>query len=104
MKSNVFLEWLGEYAIYCILWYGGAFILGAFMFTACDSNTGSNSGNYDSIDQGYSGYCEILGTYRNRYVKCYGNYSPSAYNSAHAKANECNRNSEPVSGCTGIYE
>lgn len=106
MKSNGLLKWLGEYAIYCILWYGGAFILGALLFTSCDSNTGNSnsSGNNNGGVQGYSGYCRIVGTYRNRYVECYGNYSPSAYNRAHAKANECNRNAEPIGGCTGIYE
>lgn len=33
----------------------------------------------------YDGYCKIEGTYQNRYVRCYGNYSPKAKNRAQKK-------------------
>lgn len=51
----------------------------------------------------YTGYCNIEGSYRRRYVVCYGDYSPDARRAAEAKANQCNRTSDPVQGCTGSY-
>lgn len=51
----------------------------------------------------YTGYCQIKGTYGNRYVVCYGKYSPYAKRNAERKARECNRNPKPVGGCTSTY-
>lgn len=51
----------------------------------------------------YTGYCRIEGTYRNRYVRCYGDYSPRAKSRAEKQADYCNRSSDPVSGCTSTY-
>ena len=51
----------------------------------------------------YTGYCQIVGTYRNRYVKCYGEYSPSAKRRAEEHAQTCNLRSDPIGGCTSVY-
>lgn len=52
----------------------------------------------------YTGYCQLHGTYGHRYVKCYGNYSPSAKWRAERKADQCNSSVNPVSGCTSTYD
>ena len=51
----------------------------------------------------YTGYCKIEGTYRNRYVRCYGNYSPKVKAMAEKKARHCNQSLEPVGVCTSTY-
>ena len=51
----------------------------------------------------YTGYCQIEGTYRRRYLRCYGDYSPRAKREAQKQADYCNRSAEPVGGCTSKY-
>jgi cytoskeletal protein RodZ len=52
----------------------------------------------------YTGYCQVQGTYRNRYAQCYGDYSPNAKSAAQAKAYECNASSRAVQGCYNTYQ
>ena len=49
----------------------------------------------------YTGYCSVEGTYRNRYARCYGNYSPTAQ--SQAQAYQCNSNSRAIQGCYNTY-
>jgi len=55
------------------------------------------------VKPAYTGYCAVEGTYRNRYARCYGNYSPSAKRNAESKAYECNVNTRAVQGCYNTY-
>lgn len=58
---------------------------------------------YNFILPKNTGYCKLEGTYGNRYVKCYGDYSPRAKSRAEKKAKQCNRSINPISGCTSTY-
>ena len=63
----------------------------------------SNDNENNSSSNNYTGYCRIEGTYRNRYVNCYGNYNPRARERALERASLCNRSPQNISGCTSTY-
>lgn len=51
----------------------------------------------------YNGYCDVEGTYRNRYARCYGDYRESARIQAEEKAYNCNIHGYGYQGCYNRY-
>ena len=51
----------------------------------------------------YTGRCTIWGSYANRYVKCTGDYNPSAKAAAGELAALCNSTTWPIAECKGVY-
>lgn len=90
---SIFLDFLGRIILGCILTLVIVIIICVIGFGGGVDNGGKVS----------SGYCKVEGSYRNRYVRCYGDYSESAKNKATIKANECNRHIDNIPGCHSVY-
>ena len=85
----------------CLIQFGVPVLLLLIFCYSFNNSSTDRDKNYDE----YNGYCKLAGTYRNRYVQCYGDYSPSAKKAAEAKAAECNNPKTPdIPGCTGKFK